>query len=101
MGNRYEHLRHPDAELDFHGLGPLRGAEIKRRTIDFIKASAKAGHARVRIITGKGNRSADGPVVRPQVARTLRSLEAEGLVVDYAPEALDRGGDGAFRIRLA
>lgn len=100
MANRYAHLREPDDELDFHGTGPIRGAEIKRRTIDFIRAAAKRGCTRVRIITGQGRHSAQGPVVKPQVERTLAALEDEGTVRTWRPERLDRGGDGALLVEL-
>lgn len=101
MANRYAHLGEPEDELDFHGLGPLQGKEIKRRTVDFVRAAGKRGLQRVRIVTGKGLHSAGKPVVRPQVERTLRSLEAEGVVRAFRSERQDRGGDGAFLVHLA
>ena len=100
MANRYAHLGEPDDELDFHGLGSMGGAEIKRRTIDFVQGAARRGCGRVRIVTGKGLHSAGAPKVRPQVERTLKALEAEGVVASYRPERVDRGGDGAFLVVL-
>ncbi|MDA1193854.1 MAG: Smr/MutS family protein [Planctomycetota bacterium] len=100
MANRYAGANEPDDILDFHTLGPVQSGEVKRCTEAFVRASAKAGHARLRIVTGKGLHSSGDPVVKPQVARTLRALEIEGLVAGFAPERLDRGGDGAFVVTL-
>lgn len=101
MGNRYAHLQEPDDELDFHGFGRIDGQTVKRTTIAFVKDAHKRGHARVRIITGKGRHSTGAPLVRPQVLRTLEELEAQGLVASYATERRDRGGEGAFLVLLS
>lgn len=98
--NRYAHLNEPDAVLDFHGQGALSGQEIKARTIAFIEQARAAGHARVRIVTGKGLHSRSGPVAKPQVMRTLEALEAEGRVRSFQEEALGGGGAGALRVDL-
>jgi DNA-nicking Smr family endonuclease len=98
--NRYAHLNEPQDVLDFHGRGSITGAEVKRETIAFIKASTKHGYVRVRIVSGKGRHSSGKPLVKPQVERTLRALSAEGSVRRWQPETLDGGGDGAFRVDL-
>jgi DNA-nicking Smr family endonuclease len=98
--NRYSQFGEPQAVLDFHGLGRVSGADVKRETIAFVRDAYEQGLERVRIVTGKGLHSAGRPVVRPQVERTLRSLESEGLVASYRPEKVQRGGDGALFVRL-
>ena len=99
--NRYAHLQEPEDELDFHGLGPLGGAEIKARTTAFLEAARRRGLRRVRIVTGKGVHSKRTAVVRPQVLRTLRGLEDAGIVTDFRSEKVGRGGEGAFFVTLA
>jgi DNA-nicking Smr family endonuclease len=49
----------------------------------------------VRVITGRGNRSAGGPVLQPRV-RALLAGRLAHLVEDYALEP----GAGAYRIRV-
>ena len=98
--NRYEALNAPGDILDFHGDGSITGQQVKHRTIAFISASAKNGHERVRIITGKGTHSNNDPIVRPQVERTLQALVHEGVVKSYRTENDHDGGDGAFRVDL-
>jgi DNA-nicking Smr family endonuclease len=99
--DRYANLREPQATLDFHGRGPLATVDVHAETIRFVKEARTRGLERVRIVTGRGVHSARGPVVRPQVERTLRRLQEEGLVARFQPERIDAGGDGAFRVDLA
>lgn len=98
--NRYADLREPEDELDFHGTGPIARSEIKRRTIEFVEDARNRGLARVRIVTGKGLHSARGPVVRPQVLRTLQALERDGMICDFRDENVGRGDTGAFFVTL-
>lgn len=98
--NRYAHLNRPDAVLDFHDQGSLSRQAIKARTIAFIETARAAGHKRLRIVTGKGLHSRGKPLARPQVLRTLRALESEGLVRGFHEETLAGGGEGALRIDL-
>lgn len=49
----------------------------------------------VRVITGRGNRSAGGPVLQPRVRELLAGRLAR-LVEDYALES----GAGAYRVRV-
>jgi DNA-nicking Smr family endonuclease len=98
--NRHAHHGEPQDVLDFHADGPWKSVEVHRRTLDFVRAAAGRGLERVRIVTGRGRHSRGAPVVRPQVERTLRRLEAQGVVRSFRPERLDRGGDGAYFVRL-
>lgn len=98
--NRYAHLHEPEDELDFHGLGPIRPAEVKRKTLDFVEDARARGCSRVRIVTGKGLHSAGKPVVRPQVERTLRSLATQGRIVGFRIEKVGHGAEGAFFVQI-
>jgi DNA-nicking Smr family endonuclease len=83
----------PVRELDLHGVA---GAEAVRRVRDFVMTRARSDAGQViRIITGKGNRSAGGPVLLPLVRRTL-----QGTLAPFVGEVtLDRDG-GSFLVRL-
>ena len=98
--NRYGHLNEPQAVLDFHDRGGLSGQVIQQETRAFIEAAVSAGHARVRIITGKGLHSRGEPRAKPQVLRTLGKLEREGLIRAFHAETLQAGGEGALRVDL-
>lgn len=98
--NRYEHLSNAQAELDYHGRGVLTPDDIRELCRDFVLRASDRGHARVRIITGKGRNSANGPVVKPTVITLLNKMRREGLIRDFQTERFDRGGDGAIAVDL-
>ena len=98
--NKYAHLGEPEDVLDFHELGRVSSGDVKRETLAFVQDARKRGLKRIRIVTGKGNRSAGKPVVKPQVERTLRRLEQDGEIDAYRAEQLTAGGDGAFFVKL-
>lgn len=88
------------AELDFHGLGPLTDGDVSRRTRAFVEEARREGLERVRIVVGQGRHSAGEPRVGPWVRRTLARLEREGRVRQFHDERVDRGGAGAVFVRL-
>ncbi len=98
--NRYAHQNEPEDVLDFHDLGRVSNSDVKRETLAFVRAASKRGLERIRIVTGKGRRSAGKPVVKPQVERTLRQLEQDGEITSFRAEKVTAGGDGAFFVRL-
>ncbi|MFT7616606.1 MAG: DNA-nicking Smr family endonuclease [Planctomycetota bacterium] len=98
--NRYAHLADAQVELDFHTMGVVSSSEVKHATIRFITQAKKDQHAKARIITGKGIHSKRGPVVKPQVERTLKQLAKDGEIISYYPEKSTQGGDGAFVVTL-
>lgn len=98
--NRYADLQEPEDVLDFHDLGRVSNTEVKRETLAFLADASTRGLTRVRIVTGRGNRSAGKPIVRPQVERTLRRLEQDGEIESFRTEKIGAGGDGAFFVRL-
>ena len=98
--NRYASHNEPEDVLDFHEFGRITSTDVKRETLAFLEDARKRGLSRVRIVTGKGNRSRGTPVVRPQVERTLKQLERSGAIASYRLEQVGKGGDGAFFVRL-
>ena len=98
--NRYAGHNEPEGVLDFHDFGRIDPGTVHKETLAFVKAASKRGLSRLRIVTGKGNRSAGKPVVKPQVERTLRQLEQDGVISSYRPEKVGAGGEGAFFVRL-
>ena len=99
--NKYRHLQEPQATLDFHDEGVLDSAAVKRRTEAFIADCRRRGLERVRLITGKGRHSKGRPVVGPQVRRTLKALEAKGVIVSFGDAKVTEGGAGAVDVVLA
>jgi DNA-nicking Smr family endonuclease len=98
--NRYAHLSEAQAVLDYHGLGVLSPDRIRELCRDFIEDARDRGLSRVRIVTGKGRNSANGPVVKPTVTSLLKKMEREGIVRSHQIERFDRGGDGALVVDL-
>ena len=54
----------PEAELDLHGI---KASEVQQKVAWFLENSKYYGFEAVRIITGKGSHSDEGPVLRPLV----------------------------------
>jgi DNA-nicking Smr family endonuclease len=90
-GDRFE----PEAELDLHGLTASQAAPALAR---FITDCLAAGCERVRIIHGKGGRSADAlPVLKPLV---IESLKGHPAVLALRSAGSRDGGSGAVRVLL-
>lgn len=81
----------PSGELDLHGL---TREEALVRTRAFLGHAARQGWAAVVIITGKGLRSSESPVLRQAVERLLRESGERVLEWGIAPRRL--GGSGAL-----
>jgi DNA-nicking Smr family endonuclease len=83
-----------EAELDLHGL---TAAEAAVKLESFLKGwSDRSAGAVLRVITGRGNRSPEGPVLQPRV-RALLAGPLAALVAEYAAEP----GGGAYRVRVS
>lgn len=82
------HGAFPDATVDLHGLK----AHTALQRVENLLATwtRRQPGAVLRIVTGKGNRSADGPVLLGAVEELLRE-ELGGRVADMT---LDAGGGG-------
>jgi len=82
-----------DDERDLHHL---TSAEAAVQLESFLVGwSRRRPGAVVRVITGKGNRSQGGPVLKPRVRELLVGRLAP-IVEDYAVES----GGGAYLVRL-
>jgi DNA-nicking Smr family endonuclease len=80
-------------EKDLHHL-TAEQAELQLESF-LLGWSRQRPGAVVRVITGRGNRSARGPVLQPRV-RALLAGRLARFVEDYALEP----GAGAFRVRV-
>ncbi|HEX2191535.1 MAG TPA: Smr/MutS family protein [Longimicrobiaceae bacterium] len=78
--------------LDLHGH---TADEALRRAESWLRERQRDGVRTVRVVTGRGTRSAGPPVLRGEVGALLDSLR--GSLVSYF--TLDSGG-GAFRVEL-
>ena len=82
-----------DDERDLH---ELTTAEAEAQLEPFLLGwSRRRSGAVVRVITGRGNRSPDGPVLRPLVRRLL-----EGRLAPLVEEFVVEAGGGAYLIRV-
>jgi DNA-nicking Smr family endonuclease len=84
------------AELDLHGC--LRDDALVKLK-QFLAAAQGRRQKAVLVITGKGNNSAEGPVLQGAVADWLRE-KGTGLVAEFGPAPRDKGGSGAFVVFL-
>jgi len=86
----------PEAELDLHGCDR---ASALTRLGHFLDNARFHGLRCVLVITGRGNRSAEGPVLRDAVERYLAGPGSEQVLEwDRAPR--QHGGDGALVLFL-
>jgi len=86
-----------DGECDLHGLF---ADEVEQKVSWFLEDARHQGWSTVRIITGAGHSSPDGPVLRPRVEAFLSSEAGHQWAVEWgrAPQRL--GGDGALIVFL-
>lgn len=85
-----------DAELDLHGLERVAA---RQRTLHFLENAVYQGFQTVRIITGQGHRSVDGPVLRETIERLLRD-ECPSQVLEWGRAPARQGGAGALILFL-
>ena len=97
MANKYKHLRLPQAEFDFHGLGILTHAQILDLADDFVQECVEQGYTLVSIITGIGIHSKNGPVVKPVIEDFLKNHPD---VESFSEGKFTQGGQGLFLVRL-
>ena len=84
-----------DEELDLHGLTVTEAKQVLR---SFIREANMQRWSCVRIIHGKGNRSAQGiAVLRPKVFKWLTQTDA---VVAFCSAKQKHGGTGALYVLL-
>ena len=99
-GNRLRQVKRGvvsvEYQLDLHGL---RREEALAALPRFLKSALQKGQKAVLVITGKGNHSAEEPVLQQAVASWLREGGRE-LVLEFAPAPREMGGGGAFVVFL-
>jgi DNA-nicking Smr family endonuclease len=83
-------------ELDLHGLTRTEALASLER---FIVGAYNRRQNAVLVITGKGNNSADEPVLQMAVQGWLRE-RGKGMVAEFAPAPRQLGGSGAFVVFL-
>ncbi len=83
----------PSAELDLHGL---TRDEAVARTRAFLAHATRQRWPVVVIVTGKGLRSAEGPVLRRAIEDLLAS--AQELVLEWGEAPRRLGGTGALAV---
>jgi DNA-nicking Smr family endonuclease len=83
-------------QLDLHGL---TREEALAALPGFLQSARKRGQKAVLVITGKGNHSADEPVLHQAVASWLRDTGRE-MVLEFAPAPREMGGSGAYVVFL-
>ena len=99
-GNRLRQVKRGvvsvEYQLDLHGL---RREEALTALSRFLRSALEKGQKAVLVITGKGNHSAEEPVLQHAVASWLREAGRE-LVLEFAPAPRELGGSGAFVVFL-
>jgi DNA-nicking Smr family endonuclease len=99
-GNRLRQMKRGvvsvEYQLDLHGL---RREEALTALPAFLRSARKKGQKAVLVITGKGNHSAEEPVLQQAVASWLREAGREQ-VLEFAPAPREMGGSGAFVVFL-
>jgi DNA-nicking Smr family endonuclease len=83
-------------QLDLHGL---RREEALTALPRFLRSALQREQKAVLVITGKGNHSAEEPVLQQAVASWLREA-GRGMVLEFAPAPRELGGNGAFVVFL-
>jgi hypothetical protein len=78
--------------LDLHGM---TAEEAIRRADSWLRAQRKRGERTVVLVTGRGNRSPAGPVLRGEMEHLLAGLRGE-VVNRWEPTQ----GGGAFQVQL-
>lgn len=85
-----------DYQLDLHGLTREEALQALPR---FLLSARQKGQKAALVITGKGNHSAEEPVLHQAVTSWLRDAGRD-LVVEYAPAPREMGGGGALVVFL-
>lgn len=99
-GNRLRQVKRGvvsvDHQLDLHGLTREEALAALPR---FLQSARRKGQQAVLVITGKGNHSAEEPVLHQAVASWLRDAGRE-MVLEFAPAPREMGGSGAYVVFL-
>ena len=95
--NKYTHLSIAEDEFDFHNKGILTELDIRDMAHDFLWQAYQRHLYKVRIITGKGLHSSEGPVIKPILQQYIPTLP---FVKQVITAKYNEGGSGALDIIL-
>lgn len=99
-GNRLRQLKRGvisvNHQLDLHGLSR---EEALAALPGFLLSARQRGQKAVLVITGKGNHSAEEPVLQQAVASWLRDA-GRTTVLEFTPAPREMGGSGAYVVFL-
>lgn len=93
--NKYEHFNIIEDEFDFHNRGILTPDEITDMAYKFLWSAFQRHLHKVRIITGKGLNSSNGPVIRPLLQKYIPTLP---FVHSCESAKYNEGGQGALMV---
>lgn len=86
-----------EGECDLHGVF---AEDVEQKVTWFLEDAKHNGWSTVRIITGAGHSSPDGPVLRPRVEKFLSSELGHQWIVEWGRAPKRLGGDGALIVFL-
>lgn len=86
-----------DGECDLHGVF---ADEVEQKIVWFLEDARHQGWSVVRIITGAGHSSPDGPVLRPRVEKFLSGEQGQRWLIEWGRAPKRFGGDGALIVFL-
>lgn len=90
-------------EHDLHTLDLHRKfkSDVEPLVREFILAGRRYNNEFVLIITGRGNRSENGSVLKPEVKKQLDGYIKKGIIKSYHTAPPNLGGEGAFLVVLS
>ncbi len=94
VSGREMSMRAPQARLDLHGLS---SADAEKAVFDFLAQCSRRGLENVLIVHGKGNHSAEGPILAGVVRKVLESSPLAG---SHGTAHRSLGGRGATWVRI-
>lgn len=97
LGEQLKGYPPPQGELDCHGL---TAAEAETTLHRFLSQAGQAALRTVRVITGKGRHSMNGPVLRDMVESELRLLKKSGAIVAFRWEKKEKERSGSIIVYL-
>ncbi len=96
--NKYDNLSKPEAEFDFHNLGPLKTSDMKYHCDEFLEKCLRRKLTKILFITGKGLHSKKGmPIIKPFLKKYLTEHPNVSRVYEGRS---DRGGSGTLEVIL-
>lgn len=101
--NKYAQFVEPRIEWDFHDLGNnITAQTIMSRTLRAITDAKHQGLVTIRIITGKGIHSKNGPIIKPIVLKYLEVLAKQKVIKSFKFDSAFGTGpnEGAIIVKI-